>query len=89
MPRGVSPAGDIISAEELSQWLMLGRTRTWELLASGEIPSFKVGRLRRIAKADVYRYLESRRYDPRGLSGPSASNPPDVRDRENREGGHA
>ena len=43
MPKGVSPAGDFISPAELSSWLMLGRTRTWELLASGEIPSYKIG----------------------------------------------
>jgi excisionase family DNA binding protein len=64
MPKGVSPAGDFISPAELGSWLMLGRTRTWELLASGEIPSYKIGRLRRIAKADVYRYLESCKYRP-------------------------
>jgi excisionase family DNA binding protein len=63
MPKGVSPAGDFISPAELSSWLKLGR-RTWELLASGEIPSYKIGRLRRIAKADVYRYLESCKYSP-------------------------
>jgi excisionase family DNA binding protein len=64
MPKGVSPVGDFISPAELSSWLMLGRTRTWELLASGEIPSYKIGRLRRIAKDDVYRYLESCKYSP-------------------------
>ena len=64
MPRGIAPAGDFISAEELGQWLMLGRTRTWELLAGGEIPSYKIGRLRRIKKSDVEEYLEGRRYVP-------------------------
>ena len=63
MPKGVPPAGDFLSAEELSSWLMLGRTRTWDL-AAGEIPSYKFGRLRRIAKDDVYRYLESCKYSP-------------------------
>ena len=64
MTKGMPPAGDFLSPEELSSWLMLGRTRTWELLASGEIPSYKIGRLRRIAKDDVYRYLESCKYSP-------------------------
>lgn len=68
MPRGIAPAGDFISAEELGQWLMLGRTRTWEILAAGEIPSYKIGRLRRIRKADVERYLEDRKHDPRGVA---------------------
>jgi excisionase family DNA binding protein len=64
MPKGVSPAGEFISPAELGSWLMLGRTRTWELLASGEIPSYKIGRLRRIAVVDVCRYLESCKYSP-------------------------
>lgn len=68
MPRGIAPAGDFISAEELGRWLMLGRTRTWELLAGGEIPSYKIGRLRRIRKADVERYLEAHMHDPRGVA---------------------
>jgi excisionase family DNA binding protein len=85
MPGGVSPAGEFISAEELSQWLVLGKTRTWELLASGEIPSYKIGRLRRIKKADVERYLEARRYDPKGAT---ASGPPDI-DGDDSRGGSA
>jgi DNA binding domain, excisionase family len=64
----VAPAGDFISAEELSEWLMLGRTRTWELLAGGEIPSYKIGRLRRIRKVDVERYLAARMHDPKGVA---------------------
>ena len=64
MSRGMAPAGDFISAEELGHWLMLGRTRTWELLAGGEIPSYKIGRLRRIRKVDVEKYLEDRKYVP-------------------------
>ncbi len=68
MPRGVAPAGDFISAEELGEWLMLGRTRTWELLAAGEIPSYKIGRLRRIRKIDVELYLASRMHDPKGVA---------------------
>lgn len=68
MPRGIAPAGDFISAEELGQWLMLGRTRTWELLAGGEIPSYKIGRLRRIRKVDVERYLAAHVHDPKGVA---------------------
>ena len=64
MPKGVSPVGDFISPAELGSWLMLRRTRTAELLASGEIPSYKIGRLRRIAKADVLHYLERCKYSP-------------------------
>ncbi len=68
MPRGAAPAGDFLSAEELGAWLMLGRTRTWEILAAGEIPSYKIGRLRRIRKVDVERYLATRMHDPKGVA---------------------
>ncbi len=64
MPKGVAPVGDMLSSDELRSWLGLGRTKTAELLASGEIPSYKIGRLRRIKKADVERYLEGCRYAP-------------------------
>ena len=36
------------SPDELWRWLGLGLTKTYELLQSGEIPSYKIGRVRRI-----------------------------------------
>jgi excisionase family DNA binding protein len=49
------------SAEELRRWLGLGKTKVQELLQSGEIPSYRIGRLRRIRRADVERFLERNR----------------------------
>ena len=59
---------DWFTVEELRGWLCLGRTKAHELVAGGEIPSYKIGRLRRIRKADVERYLAARVHDPRGVA---------------------
>ncbi len=51
-----------ISPQELQDLLRCGRTFCYGLLARGEIPSYKVGKLRRIDLADVERWLEANRY---------------------------
>ena len=38
----------------------IGRTRLYTLLASGKIPSAKVGRTRHIRRADLDSFLEAR-----------------------------
>ena len=54
------PVREVMSPEDLADYLGLGRTYTYELLMSGAIPSFKLGRLRRIRRIDVDAYLEER-----------------------------
>lgn len=50
-----------MTPEELGRWLGIGRTRCYELLSSNEVPSYKIGRLRRIRRSDVERWLECQR----------------------------
>ena len=52
------------TTDELVRWLGLGRTKTYEMLRSGEIPSYKIGRVRRIRRQDVEAWLESNRFRP-------------------------
>ncbi len=52
------------TTDELVRWLGLGRTKTYEMLRSGEIPSYKIGRVRRIRRQDVEAWLESNRFCP-------------------------
>jgi excisionase family DNA binding protein len=52
---------DWYSPDELWRWLGLGRTKTYELLRSGEIPSYKIGRVRRIRRQDIEAWLERNR----------------------------
>jgi excisionase family DNA binding protein len=55
---------DWYSPDELWRWLGLGRTKTYELLRSGEIPSYKIGRVRRIRRRDIEAWLERNRSRP-------------------------
>jgi excisionase family DNA binding protein len=53
-----------LSPRELQELLGCGRTYCYDILARNEIPSYKVGRLRRIKLADVERWLEENKYCP-------------------------
>jgi excisionase family DNA binding protein len=46
----------LLTAEEVAEALHVGRTRVYELLATGEIVSVKIGHLRRIPVAAVRDY---------------------------------
>ncbi len=50
-----------MSPEELQEWLGIGKTKCYEMLNRNEIPSYKIGSLRRIRRMDVERWLRSRR----------------------------
>lgn len=52
----------LMSPADLQTWLGCGRTKCYELLQTGEIPSYRIGRLVRIRKEDVEEYLERHRY---------------------------
>jgi excisionase family DNA binding protein len=60
------------TTDELIRWLGIGRTKTYELLRTGEIPSYKIGRVRRIRRGDVEAWLERNKYPP-DASGPDAA----------------
>ena len=55
---------DLMTVDELIDWIRLGRTRTHELLRSGEIPSYKLGRRRVIRRQEVEAWLEAHRDEP-------------------------
>ena len=46
----------------LQDWLGLSRSKTYELIRTGEIPSYKIGRVLRLRKQDVEQWLEQHRY---------------------------
>ena len=50
----------LLSPEQLANYLGIGRTFAYQLLAQKYIPSFTIGKLRRVRKADVDRYIEER-----------------------------
>ncbi len=48
----------LLSAEELAQELGVGRTTAYALLWSGQIPSMKIGRLRKVRREDVEAFIQ-------------------------------
>ncbi|MCA1728208.1 MAG: helix-turn-helix domain-containing protein [Actinobacteria bacterium] len=55
---------ELLTIDEVRAWLRLGRTRLNELLQTGELPSFKVGRRRFLRRDDVLNWLERHRQQP-------------------------
>jgi len=55
---------DLMTVDEVVRFLRLGRTRTNELLRSGEISSYKLGRRRLVHRRDVEAWLEQNKFLP-------------------------
>ena len=55
---------ELLTVDEVRVWLRLGRTRINELLKSGELPSFKIGRRRFVRRGDILAWLERCRFEP-------------------------
>jgi len=55
---------DLMTVDEVVRFLRLGRTRTNELLSSGEISSYKLGRRRLVHRRDVEAWLEQNKFLP-------------------------
>ena len=53
-------AKETLSPEDLAVLVGCKRTSAYKLLADGSIPSFTVGRLRRVRRAGVERFIEDR-----------------------------
>ena len=50
---------DILTVEELCEVLKIGKNTAYTLLKSGEIKSVKIGRVYKIPKKNVVKYLTS------------------------------
>ena len=51
---------ETLTPEDVAVLVGCKRTTAYKLLAEGAIPSFAIGRLRRIRRADVERFIEER-----------------------------
>ena len=54
------PTEYLMSPDEVRQFLGLGRTSMYQLLATGAIPSVRIGRLRNVRRTDVDKFVEAR-----------------------------
>lgn len=56
-PQSPAPTAALLTPKDAARMLSLGRSRVYELIASGDLPSVKVGRSRRIRLVDLERYV--------------------------------
>lgn len=54
----------MLTVNEVSEILRMGRNTTYELINAGEIPSKKIGRQIRVYSRDLLLYLEKTGSDP-------------------------
>jgi excisionase family DNA binding protein len=60
--------GDVLNADEASEWLKIPKSTLYKLCTDGEIPSAKVGRHWRFHRASLERwFLEKTQRDPRAI----------------------
>lgn len=50
----------LLRAEEVSRLLQIGRTMTFELIASGDLPVIRIGRSVRVPKPELERWIRER-----------------------------
>lgn len=51
-----------LKVPEVAEVLRIARSRAYELVGSGEIPSIKIGRSVRVSRRELDRWLEGQRY---------------------------
>ena len=55
------PMVRLVTIMTAADWLGLSRSKLYELLAAGELPTVRIGRSRRIAVADLEAFVDRRR----------------------------
>jgi excisionase family DNA binding protein len=53
---------EFISLNELQEILGIGRTKAYDLVASGELPAVRIGRIIRVDMRDLTDWLERQKY---------------------------
>jgi excisionase family DNA binding protein len=51
-----------LTLREMQEMLPIGRTKAWQLVASGEVPAVKIGRSVRVSRKELEGWLEEQRY---------------------------
>jgi excisionase family DNA binding protein len=52
---------ELLTVDEVQELLKVGRTFAYSLVRSGELPSYRVGRLLRVRRQDIDHWLEHNR----------------------------
>jgi excisionase family DNA binding protein len=51
-----------LTLREMQEMLSIGRTKAWQLVASGEVPAVKIGRSVRVSRTELEGWLKEQRY---------------------------
>jgi len=51
-----------LTLREMQEMFSIGRTKAWQLVASGEVPAVKIGHSVRVSRRELERWLEEQRY---------------------------
>lgn len=54
--------GEWLSLKQVQLILGIGRTKAYELVATGELPAIKIGRCVRVSRKELDEWIERRRY---------------------------
>ena len=60
---------EYLKVPEVAEMLQIARSRAYELVGSGEIPSVRIGRSLRVSRRELERWLEGRRRPETGRGG--------------------
>lgn len=55
---------EYMKVPEMAEFLQIGRSRAYELVGSGEIPSVRIGRSVRVSRSKLERWLEEQSQEP-------------------------
>lgn len=55
----LSDFGDVLTVEDLSKILQIGRNKAYSLLKDGKIQSFRIGKIHKIPKNSLVLFLEN------------------------------
>jgi excisionase family DNA binding protein len=65
-PQEVAPQRLLLRIPEVAETLGIGRTKIYEMIATGELPTIRVGRAVRISVSTLQKWVEER--EQQGLS---------------------
>lgn len=60
VPKPAARGTMLLTVRDVEAELQLGRTRTYELLRSGEIPVIRIGRVLRVPREALHRWIDTR-----------------------------
>jgi len=71
LPKPRDPEAICLSPDNAALYIGLGRTKLWELLMSGTIPSFVVGRRRLVPREALEQFVRRHEHAVEAAAGPS------------------